>query len=358
MLRLARENPHWGYKRIGGELYGLGVTVSATTVRKILRQAGLGPAGDRAGLSWRSFLRAQAKSMIAVDFFTVETVSLQRLYVLFFIELGSRRVHLAGCTANPIGAWVTQQARQFAWTLGERSTPPRFLIRDRDSKFTHDFDTVFRNEGIEIIQTPIRAPKANAIAERFVRTVRSECLDWLLILDRRHLERVLRIFVHHYNGHRPHRSLTSHRPIRPAGSSVSCADHDRRAAPRPVGCKNSGRPRESLDLQAETEFLHPTRSHYVPPEQADGNPTPLRGASLFAAKPQGPARWADPRIRTRGLTGNQSRYPNVTRSSAWPFFRYALCSFTRAREYQIRRVDVERARFVCRAAQRPRLINP
>jgi putative transposase len=125
--------------------------------------------------------------MIAVDFFTVETVSLQRLYVLFFIELGSRRVHLAGCTANPIGAWVTQQARQFAWTLGQRSTPPRFLIRDRDSKFTHDFDTVFRNEGIEIIQTPIRAPKANAIAERFVRTVRSECLDWLLILNRRHL---------------------------------------------------------------------------------------------------------------------------------------------------------------------------
>jgi putative transposase len=124
-----------------------------------------------------------------------------------YIELGSRRVHLAGCTANPIGAWVTQQARQFAWTLGERSTPPRFLIRDRDSKFTHDFDTVFRNEGIEIIQTPIRAPKANAIAERFVRTVRSECLDWLLILNRRHLERVLRIFVHHYNGHRPHRSL-------------------------------------------------------------------------------------------------------------------------------------------------------
>ena len=207
VLRLARENPRWGYKRIGGELYGLGVTVSATTVRKILRQAGLGPAGDRAGLSWRAFLRAQAKRMIAVDFFTVETVSLQRLYVLFFIELGSRRVHLAGCTANPIGAWVTQQARQFAWTLGERSTPPRFLIRDRDSKFTHDFDTVFRNEGIEIIQTPIRAPKANAIAERFVRTVRSECFDWLLILNRRHLERVLRIFVHHYNGDRPHRSL-------------------------------------------------------------------------------------------------------------------------------------------------------
>jgi putative transposase len=157
VLRLARENPRWGYQRIAGELRGLGITVSATTVRKILRQAGLGPAAERAGLTWRSFLRAQAKSMFAVDFFTVETVSLQRLYVLFFIELGSRRVHLAGCTANPSGSWVTQQARQLTWTLSERSTPLRFLIRDRDSKFTCDFDTVFASEGVEIIRTPIRA---------------------------------------------------------------------------------------------------------------------------------------------------------------------------------------------------------
>jgi putative transposase len=207
VLRLARENPRWGYQRIVGELHGLGITVSATTVRKILRLAGLGPAGERAGLSWRAFLRAPAKSMLAVDFFSVETVSLQRMYVLFFIELASRRVHLAGCTANPTDDWVTQQARQIAWTLRERSTPLRFLIRDRDSKFTHDFDTVFLSEGIEIIRTPVRAPKANAIAERFVRTVRSECLDWLLIVNRRHLERVLRVFVDHYNSHRPHRSL-------------------------------------------------------------------------------------------------------------------------------------------------------
>jgi transposase InsO family protein len=207
VLRLARENPRWGYQRIAGELHGLGITVSATTVGKILRQAGLGPAAERAGLSWRAFLRAQAKSMLAVDFFTVETVSLQRLYVLFFIELASRRVHLAGCTANPTGAWVSQQARQITWMLSERSTPLRFLIRDRDSKFTRDFDAVFASEGVEIIRTPIRAPRANAIAERFVRTARSECLDWLLILNRRHLERVLRVFADHYNSHRPHRSL-------------------------------------------------------------------------------------------------------------------------------------------------------
>ena len=204
VLRLARENPRWGYQRIAGELRGLGLTVSASMVRNLLRQAGLGPAGERAGLSWRQFLRTQAQSMLAVDFFTVETVSLRRLYVLFYIELG--------CTHNPDSAWVTQQARQLAWTLAEQATPLRFLIRDRDSKFTRDFDTVFRSEGVEIIRTPIRSPKANAIAERFVRTVRAECLDWLLILNRRHLERVLRVYVDHYNRQRPHRALNLRPP--------------------------------------------------------------------------------------------------------------------------------------------------
>jgi putative transposase len=207
VVRLARENPRWGYPRIVGELNGLGLAVSATTVKKILRQAGLGPVGSRYGLSWRAFLRTQARSMLAVDFFTVETISLKRLYVLFFIELGSRRVDLAGCTANPTGAWVTQQARQFTWALQEQSGSFRFLIRDRDSKFTRDFDAVFAGEGIEIIKTPVRAPKANAIAERFVGIVRAECLDWLLIMNRRHLERVLRVLKDHYNSHRPHRSL-------------------------------------------------------------------------------------------------------------------------------------------------------
>jgi putative transposase len=178
VLRVARENPRWGYQRIVGELNGLGFAVSATTVKKILRGAGLGPAGSRGGLSWRAFLRAQAQSMLAVDFFTAETIALQRLYLLFFIELGSRRVHFAGCTANPSGAWVSQQARQFAWTLQERPGSFRFLIRDRDSKFSRDFDAVFASEGIQISKTPIRAPKANATAERFVRTVRAEWLDW------------------------------------------------------------------------------------------------------------------------------------------------------------------------------------
>jgi putative transposase len=207
VLKLARENPRWGYQRIVGEINGLGLRVSATTVRKILHEAGLGPADQRSGVSWRTFLRAQAKSMLAVDFFTVETIALRRLYVLFFIELGSRRVHLAGCTANPTGSWVTQQARQFTWKLQDRPSQFRHLIRDRDSKFTRDFDAIFASEGIQIIKTPIRAPKANAYAERFVGTIRRECLDWLLILNRRHLEHVLRIYNRHYNTHRPHRSL-------------------------------------------------------------------------------------------------------------------------------------------------------
>ena len=173
--------------------------------------------------------------MLAVDFFTVETISLQRLYVLFFIELGSRRVHLAGCTANPTGAWVTQQARQFAWTLQERPASFRFLIRDRDSKFTRDFDAIFASEGIKIIKTPVRAPKANAIAERFVRTVRAECLDWLLIVNRRHLERVLRVFVDHYNTP-PAAPLAaiSHRPTRRPEAPRPAPANGRRRAPRPT----------------------------------------------------------------------------------------------------------------------------
>lgn len=136
IVRFAHENPRWGYRRIVGELKGVGVVVSATTVRKVLREEDLGPANKHKSPSWREFLRAQANSIIAVDFFTIDTVWLQRVYVLFFIEVASRRVHLAGCTAHPDAEWVTQQARQVAWTLAERAEPVRVLIRDRDRKFT------------------------------------------------------------------------------------------------------------------------------------------------------------------------------------------------------------------------------
>jgi putative transposase len=230
VLRLARENPRWGYQRLVGELKGLGVTVSATTVRTWLRAAGLGPAGRRHGLTWREFIRTHRDSLIAVDFFTVDTVWLQRLYVLFFIELGSRRVHLAGCTPNPNSLWVTQQARQLTWTLVARPARIRFLIRDRDQKFTSAFDVVFRSERIEILHIPFRAPQANGVAERFVRSVRSECLDWLLIRDTPHLEQVLRDFLEHYNGHRPHGALrlTPPQPRSPAPSTWSGGPVQRR----------------------------------------------------------------------------------------------------------------------------------
>ena len=216
VIRFARDNPRWGYQRIVGELKGLGMVVSATTVRTWLRTEGLGPAGTRLGMTWREFLRAHRRSLLAVDFFTVETIWLQRLYVLFFIELGSRRVHVAGCAPNPSAPWVIRQARQLTWTLAERPESFRFLIRDRE-KFTDAFDDVFRSSGLEIIRTPFRTPQANGVAERFVRTVRSECLDCVLILNDQHLERILDVFVEHYNGHRPHRALalTPPRPTPP-----------------------------------------------------------------------------------------------------------------------------------------------
>jgi len=185
VLRLARENPRWGCQRIAGELRGLGVQVAPTSVRRILAAAGLGPAGARNGLSWHRFIRSQGQSIIACDFFTVDTVALRRIYVLFFIELSTRRVHLAGMSENPDGAWTARQARNFVFSLPERDSPPEFLIRDNDGKFTRAFDTVFKTEGIRVLHTPVRAPKANSVAERFVGTVRRECLDWILIANRR-----------------------------------------------------------------------------------------------------------------------------------------------------------------------------
>ena len=205
VLRLARENRGWGCVRIQGELRKLGIRVGATTVRAILRRAGLGPAPRRSGPSWSEFLRAQADGIWATDFFTVETAWLRTLYVLFFIELGSRRVHLAGVTSSPGGAWVVQQGRNLA--IEGRLENVRFLLHDRDAKFSGPFDHVIRSEGVRVIKTPIRAPKANAVAERWVRTVRTECLDQVLVFGRGHLEQVLREYVAHYRAERPHRSL-------------------------------------------------------------------------------------------------------------------------------------------------------
>ena len=177
IVRLARENPRWGYQRIKGELQRLGVQVSATTIRTIMRRHGLDPAPRRAATTWRAFLRRQAAGIVACDFFTVDTISLRRLYVLFFVELDTRRVRLAGVTAHPNGAWVTQQARNLLLAPGERGRRLCFLLRDHDAKFTRSFDDVFCAEGAEVLLTPVQAPNANAHAERWIRTVRAECLD-------------------------------------------------------------------------------------------------------------------------------------------------------------------------------------
>jgi transposase InsO family protein len=207
VVRLARENPRWGYLRIVGECRNLGVRVSATSVRRILRRHRIRPAPRRGGPSWAQFLHAQARGLLATDFFTVETVGLTRLYVLFVVEVRSRAVHLVGITAHPTGAWVAQQARNLLMDLQELAPPFRYLIRDRDTKFTAAFDTAFAAAGFDVVKIPPRAPRANAHAERWVRTVRAECLDWTLIWNERQLRRVLTEYLRHYNTARPHRSL-------------------------------------------------------------------------------------------------------------------------------------------------------
>jgi putative transposase len=213
ILRLARENPRWGCVRIEGELRKLGLRVSATTIRTLLRTAQLGPAPRRTGPTWTEFLRAQAGGIIACDFFTVETAWLRTLYVLVFIELGSRRIHLSPATAHPNSAWVTQQARNLAMALDDRSLESRFLIRDRDAKYSRSFDAVLRSEGMQVIRTPFRAPNANAYAERVIETIRAECLDWPLILGRRQLDQTLCIYAERYNRQRPHRALGLASPL-------------------------------------------------------------------------------------------------------------------------------------------------
>jgi putative transposase len=212
ILRLARENSNWGYLRIVGELRKLGIDVSATLVRNVLRSAGIPPAPQRGQAGWRSFLRQHGATTLACDFLTVDTVLLRRLYVLVFICIGSRRIEYVACTSNPDGPWMLQQARNLLMDLDDRGDRPRFLIHDRDAKFSRAFDAIFRNQGIKTIRTPIRAPNANAHIERWVGSVRRECLDRLLIFSRRQLEHVLRVYIRHYNEQRPHRALELQAP--------------------------------------------------------------------------------------------------------------------------------------------------
>ena len=211
ILRMARENPGWGCVRIRGELLKVGHRVSATAIRNLLRREKVGPAPTRSRLSWKAFLKAQASAIVVSDFFTIDTAFLRRLYVLLYMDLASRRIIWFAVTANPDAAWVTQQSRNLVWQL--EGSLIRFVIHDHDAKYSGSADAVLRAEGMRVIRTPIAAPRANAHIERQIGSGRRECFDWMLIIGRRHLERVMREWIEHYNESRPHRSLGLKTPV-------------------------------------------------------------------------------------------------------------------------------------------------
>lgn len=205
VISMAKNSSDWGCYRVKGELQGLGIRIGVTTIRRILRAAGIGPAPRRDGPTWSEFLRAQADGILACDFFTVETVFLRTVYVLAFIEIGSRRLRFSLATSSPDGDFCAQQARNLA--MDGVLEDFEFLIRDRDAKFARSFDEVFKSEGVRVIKTPIRAPNANAFSERAILTIKTEVTDQVLILGLRHLDRLMAEYEEHYNSHRPHRGI-------------------------------------------------------------------------------------------------------------------------------------------------------
>ena len=214
VVRLAKENPGWGNGRIEGECLKLGYDINEETVGNILKRHGIPPAPERQpSRSWQHLMKHYKEQLLACDFFTVETLFLKTIYCFFFIELGSRRVHFAGCTMNPNARWIAQQVRQLVWVLEERKPRMRFLLRDNDSKFTDLFDAIFRSAKIKVIPLPYRAPNANAFAERWVRTIREECLDKILVINQAHLRQILKTYISHYNHARPHQGISQQSPI-------------------------------------------------------------------------------------------------------------------------------------------------
>ncbi len=263
IARLSTENHSWGYQRIQGELLKLGHRVSASTIRRVLKTLKIPPAPARhTDATWRQFLHAQAATMLAADFFHVDcAVTLRRLYCLFVIEVGSRYVHVLGVTANPDGRWTTQQIRNLLMDLGDRAAEFRFLVRDRAGQFADSFDAALASSGIQPVKIPPRSPRANAFAERFVLTARTEVTDRMLIFGERHLRTVLAQYARHYNGQRPHRS----RQLRPARPDHPVADL---SAADPSPCRGR-RPHQRIpasrieaQVKAHAPVLAPHRPHF------------------------------------------------------------------------------------------------
>jgi len=227
VIRIATDNPAWGHRRVQGELVRLGHPIAASTVWQILHDAGIEPAPRRTGPTWKQFLTAQARGILAADFVHIDTVLLRRIYALVIVEHGTRRAHLAGITAFPDGAWTTQAARNFLMDFGQRAASARFLIRDRAGQFTDIFDAVFAAAGIRILLSPPQAPRANAICERMIGTLRREVLDRMLIINERHLNQVLTEYLRHYNTARPHRTLGQLAPCQAGAppTQMNLADH-------------------------------------------------------------------------------------------------------------------------------------
>ena len=224
VLRLARENSTWGYRRVHGELLTLGIKVAASTVWQILHEAGIDPSPERTATTWANFLRSQAHALLAADFIETVTLTGTRMYILAVIEHATRRTHVLGATPHPTAAWVAQAARNLAMDLHDAGSPARYLIRDRDAKYPALFDTILAGSGIEVIRSGVRTPRMNAIVERWVRTCRRELIDRTLIWNQRHLLHALREYETFYNAHRPHQSIANARPLAPLPEPLTNLD--------------------------------------------------------------------------------------------------------------------------------------